>query len=81
MQERAYNPCIFTIRHSLSTLSEFHRYADSAVNSQKVEIDKIQQFVTRELDRQNALANGTKYKCEKKLHELQDILEEVTPRF
>ena len=58
-------------------MSEFGRYSDSAENNQKVEIEKIQDFVLAELERQNQLANNTKFACEKKLSHLQGILEET----
>ena len=61
----------------MTSLSEFGRYSDTAENNQKIEIEKIQDFVISELERQNQLANETKYACEKKLLTLQGMLEET----
>ncbi len=65
-------------RDAVGTLMEFHRYADSAENNQQLEIERIQGFVMEELQRQNQLANDTKFTCERKLMELQNVLEEVS---
>ena len=56
---------------------EFHRFVETADNIQKIEVEKIQAFVSEELHRQNQLANQTKVQCEHKLQQLQNVLEEV----
>jgi len=61
----------------MTTLSEFTRYAETAENDQRLEIDHIQGYVMSELKRQNNIANETKFICEKKLIELQNVLEDV----
>ena len=71
-------PCLYIIyRDSVTSLGEFKRYVDSADNNQKIEIEKIQQFVLTELERQNKMANATKVTCEKKLLHLQILLEDT----
>ena len=57
---------------------EFHRFVETADNIQKIEVEKIQAFVSEELNRQNQLANRTKVLCEGQLQELQDVLEQVS---
>ena len=64
-------------RDSMTTLSEFSRYTETAENDQRLEIDHIQGYVMGELKRQNNIANETKFLCEKKLVELQNVLEDV----
>ncbi len=56
---------------------EFQRFAETADNLQKMEVQKIQVFVSEELQRQNQLANRTKVGCEQKLQSLQNVLEQV----
>ena len=70
--------CSLIYRDSISTLVEFSRYSDSAENNQKLEIDKIQGFVLDELIRQNDMANDTKFQCEQRLQQLQNVLEDVS---
>ena len=62
----------------MTTLTEFGRYAETAENDQRLEIDHIQTYVMDELRRQNNIANDTKFICEKKLAELQNVLEDVS---
>ena len=67
-------------RNSVNALGEFGRFAETAENQQQKEILIIQKFVIDELKRQNTLANETKFRCEGKLAELQNALEEVGKR-
>ena len=64
-------------RDSASTLSQFSTYVETASNSQKLDIDHIQAYVNGELQRQNSLANQTKERCEQRLIQLQNQLEDV----
>ena len=65
-------------RDSVSTLSQFTTYVESANNNQRLDIEHIQAYVINELQRQNAAANHTKQICEQKLVELQYQLEDVS---
>ena len=65
-------------RNSVSTLSQFTTYVETASNNQRLDIEHIQAYVVDELQRQNAAANHTKQICEQKLVELQYQLEDVS---
>jgi hypothetical protein len=57
---------------------QFSTYVETAGNSQRLDIEHIQAYVTEELQRQNAVANHTKQQCEQKLVQLQNQLEDVS---
>ena len=65
-------------RNSVSTLSQFTTYVETASNNQRLDIEHIQSYVVDELQRQNVAANHTKQLCEQKLVELQYQLEDVS---
>ena len=65
-------------RDSVSTLSQFTTYVETANNNQRLDIEHIQAYVVDELQRQNDAANRTKQTCEQKLVELQYQLEDVS---
>jgi len=74
---RVFGSLFIHRRESSSTLVQFPQYAETAGNSQKLDIDLIQTYVTGELQRQNNAANQTKHLCEMKLIQLQNQLEDV----
>jgi len=64
-------------RESATTMMQFSTYVETAGNSQRLDIEHIQSYVSEELQRQNAVSNHTKQECELKLIQLQNQLEDV----
>ena len=62
----------------MSAMSEYPRHAETADSLQKIETERIQEFVQREIERQHELVNVTKGKCEEHLNRIQDQLEIVS---
>jgi len=69
---------VWSARSSVSTLSQFTTYVETASNNQRLDIEHIQAYVVDELQRQNSAANHTKQICEEKLVQLQYQLEDVS---
>ena len=65
------------LRESIAKMGEYDRFTEHSDSMAKLEVDKIQEFVREEVQRQSSLANETKYQCERHLEVLHGLVEQV----
>ncbi|CAH1781769.1 unnamed protein product, partial [Owenia fusiformis] len=61
-------------RNQVYKLSQYYRYTDSVKALQDLEIEKLQDHLDQEINRQNLEANQTRYACQFHLQRLDDRL-------